>query len=153
MIEYPRTALTRTLVAGLQTILIDGGSRTNIGASVFIGTIQPAEADAPCCVLIPGEETRSPTPPDTAPKGAPQILYTISAFDLPDGEHQPYEQIDAMLADIRDVVEGAGRPMATAARTIFYESAQPIYPEAGGRLCGVEVRYRITLPAANARLR
>lgn len=141
-----RTTVTASIELALLKITRISGYRTNIGNEVLIGgDIKAPEAYLPCCILNPGAET----PADNAdPVGSAVIDYGITAFanrrdEAAQFDRNEWELIDAMLQDIRTVVEGAPCTI-DGARSIVYQGATPIYSGQDSEPCGVTARYLIT---------
>lgn len=147
MITPKRTELTRAIGEALMSVLRLNGYHSNVGRHVVIGgerTANPGEL--PCCILTPGAEVKDGS---GDPMGSAVVSYSITAFanrrlaevaeDLLE-----WETIDAMLADIRTIMEGTGlcRDLV-AARSITYLGADPLYSGADSEPCGVTVRYSI----------
>jgi len=147
-----RTKLTYNLRRALQGINRDDGYETWIGRKTLVGQNRTNDTEPPCAVLTPGSEVRTE---QSNPNGSVTIEYTVSAYSnrletpipgAPGDPHDEYAIVDAMLADIRQAIEGdgAGPCPIEGARNLQYEGAEPIYHESGGEYCGVAARYAIS---------
>lgn len=141
-----RTTITAGLGIVLRAVTALNGYRTNIGETVIIGGERKANPDElPCCILAPGDEVRAT---NGDPNGSAVITYSVSAFvnrrDAEASEDRlEWESIDAMLADIRQALEGPCLGIDGLA-SINYQGAQPIYSGGISEPCGIVVRYSVT---------
>jgi hypothetical protein len=124
-----RTTLTAAIAARLAAD----------GATVYIGRKRSNELEAPCIILVPGDEV----PKSNEPLGNVEISYSIAAYRKRSEEtDEEYIVIDSAIGDIRAAVEACGLP----AYWVAYDGARPIYSEEGGDLIGAELRYSISTP-------
>lgn len=142
-----RTSITAAIDQMLGGVTRANAYRTNIGARVYIGGERTVNADElPCCVLTPGAEVIAS---GGDPMGSVVVAYSITAFANRRAEEETFdrlewETIDAMLSDVRQVMESAyACSVLTDARNITYIGADPIYAGADSEPCGVTVRYSI----------
>ena len=147
-----RTILTDALETALKGITPDDGARTNIGRLVAVGEYQVNDTEIPCCVLLPGAETPAP---NAGINGHVTVAYSVSGFlhrresvasEYTTDPHAEFALIDAVIADIRDAIEGAWCALSEKAETLVYVGAETHYHQEGGEKCGATVRYLITTP-------
>lgn len=147
-----RTTLTAAIETALEGITIALGARTDIGALVHVGLRQANEHEMPCCVLTPGQETPAPT---AGHNGHVQIAYTVSGYldrtaetaaEYVADPSAEFALVDAIIADIRDAIEGTGCVLSAESDGVLYQGATPLYHEDAGKACGAEARYLITTP-------
>lgn len=151
--SYLRTQITSRIKAMLETLTRDNGYRTWIGRKVHVGLLRGAPGDAPCLYVLPGIE-RSAKQYGTAQT---ETEYKIAAFvnrldTVVDGftadPHAEWAIIDAMIADIREVMETRDATMHALIESITYEGSKPSYHEEGGELTGVEAAYSVRFAIA-----
>lgn len=148
----PRTTLTAAIQTALGAITQEDGARTNIGRLVYVGAHPVNDNELPCCVLTPGQETLAP---DAGPLGHVAVAYTVSGYvNRRDSKAEEYTAdpcaefalVDAIIADVRDAIEGTGCVLASEAYSVVYQGAVPHYHEDGGEACGASLSYQITTP-------
>lgn len=148
------TYQTTTLTAALRNLLNDidtaNGYRTDIGGFISVGMRDPNLNELPCCILTPAQEIPDPA---AGPNGYVQIAYTVSGFvnrrdtTVHTDTNEPcaeYAIIDAIIADIRDAIEGKVCELNAVSSNLQYQGAVRHWHESGGEACGAEVRYLIT---------
>ena len=151
--SYLRTQITARIRTRLATITQDNGYRTWIGRKVNIGLLRGTPGDAPCIYVLPGIE-----------RGARQYGiaqtetdYKIAAFcnrlevaidGFASDPHAEWAIIDAMIADIREVMETRDDTLQALIENITYEGSKPAYHEDGGELTAVETTYSVRFAIA-----
>lgn len=145
-----RSLLTGSIVEILSAIMQMDGWRTAIGENVFVGLSNIEEQEMPCCLVLPGADTPAE---DAGPNGHVVVRYQIAGFlnrrdsivpALTDNPGDEYAQIDAVIADIREAIEGDGCALTDTAESVAYAGATPLYQQRGGEACGATLEYLIT---------
>lgn len=159
---YLRSAITARIHSMLRQITRETGSRTDLGARIFVGQAHAINAtDLPCFVLTPGDESGIDR---EAGLVRTSVSYSIGAFFNrldpslqylagPEGG-AVYEKgvaaqdfdtesvlIEAAIADVRDRIESGWCPMSDLGATLTYVGAAPTYHKEGGENTSVEIRY------------
>lgn len=142
-----RTQITARIEAMLATLTPDT-ARTGIGLNVSIGLSQLNAPEVPSVTLTPGA--------DRAVQGYGNSLteteYAITAFvNRKEARYAAYTAdpgagwalVDAMIADIRQVLETPDADLEDLIELISYEGTRPAYSEEGGEIIGAELRYNI----------
>ncbi|MGB5336719.1 MAG: hypothetical protein WBN07_13940 [Woeseiaceae bacterium] len=146
------TTLTDALRTALSGITVANGYRLDLASTIHVGMRQINELEAPCLVLTPGNEAPGE---QAGQNGHVEIQYSVSGYlnrtdetvsyytADPDAE---FALIDAIIADVRDAIEGGVCALTDEALAVAYQGARRMFHEAGGELCGAELRYLITTP-------
>lgn len=142
-----RTQITARIAAMLAT-LTPYDSRTGVGVNVRVGLRTVAAMAAPCVVLTPG--------PDRSVPGYGNSLteteYAVTAYvNRKESRYADYiadpaaewALVDAMIADIRGLMETSDATLAALVEHIGYRSGTPAYSEDGGEIIGAEIRYSV----------
>ena len=146
------TTLTDALKTVLATVTKANGYRLGLAGTVHVGLRQANELEAPCIVLMPGDEVPGE---QSGTNGHVEIQYTVAGWldrmdttldyylTDPDAE---FALVDAVIADLRDAIEGTGCVLTDEALSVSYQGARRQFHDGAGLLCGAELRYLITTP-------
>lgn len=146
---YLGTKVTARLKGLLEGINQAGGKHTDIGENVMVNQRVSNEAEAPCVVLMEGDETGQE---ESAGLVQTSISYTVSAYvnrlETVIGAYEAAPSAEwvikgALIQDIREALEPQWCPLSGLGATLTYEGASREAHDAGGELCGVELRYRV----------
>ena len=142
------TQITDALVARMATVTAINGYPSEIGRTVFSGTLKGDAVQAPCVFVTPGRTT------DTAAYSG--ILESTRTYDLVgycDSTSYPdmsdHAIVDAIAWDIRRALAATDPALAALVRQIRFISDSPGYREDGGNLVGasvvIEIDYAVAL--------
>ena len=147
-----RTVVTDALLIVVAGIMQSAGYRTSIGENVYVARENVEDAEMPCCVIIPGRDTPAE---DAGPNGHVVMQYQVAGFVnlreslVPEHTNDPgaeFAIVDAIIADLRQAIEGDGCALLDVAESVAYIDAQPIYHMRGGEVCGATLNYVIGTP-------
>lgn len=149
----PSTTLIAALKTAVESITIANGFRTDIGYKVLIDSARRAsDNEVPCVLLAPGSEVLSE---NAGMRGHVDIQVSIGGYldrkvatitEYTADPSAEFAIIDAVIADIRQAIEGTWCALSLVGQAIQYSGAQRLFHEEGGRSCGAEVTYIVTTP-------
>lgn len=152
---YLGTHITDRLATLLEGITEDAGSRTNIGMRVYENQPMSNELEAPCVLLLEGDESGAER---SAGLANTEIEYTVSAYvNRLTAQARNYTGDPAaeraiqgnMIADIREALESGQCPLSDLHATLTFVGLRRIHHEAGGELTGVELGYTVQFGAVD----
>lgn len=152
---YIGTQITAQLKTLLEGVTQANGSHTDVGESVLVNQRISNEDEAPCVVLMEGDENGQE---EAAGLVQTSIGYTVSAYvnrlETLIGGYSAEPAAEwvikgALIQDLREKLEPRWCPLSAFNATLTYEGASREAHDAAGELCGVELRYLVQFSAAH----
>lgn len=123
-------AIAEALKARLQQVRRSGGYHTDVGARVYRGRVQLAEADIPCAVLFEGEEDAAR--PKGEPYTVPAVLHFIVEAHAPCAPENPDLAGHDLVEDLLRALFGGDPRLGGLLNDLLTYTGRVIFPREGG---------------------
>lgn len=149
--SYLRTQITGRIKTMLGQISVAGGYRTDIGSTVNVGLLRGNPDEVPSIFVIPGSESGAEKYGESLTEAKYSIVGAINrnetTVDYTESSAE-WAIIDAMIADIRQIMEGRDATLEGLTQGISYQGATPQYHEEAKEIVSAEVNYLVRFSIA-----